>query len=264
MNEPRHKPDYGLDAPGVVLDLLIWATVFLLLAPVLLAPFSPVLAASAAASCLGGSFCLAITSLLMIASSKLGKRIARRKIVAKLDLRGDEIALDIGCGRGLMLSELARSVPDGTAVGVDIWQSEDQSGNSPAATRSNVIAEGVGDTAAVITGDARRLPFVEQSYDAIVSCLALHNIPSAAERARAIQDAARVLRPGGRIVIMDMLFVRQYASFLRQAGLRGVHVSGLVPSLFPPCRIVAATKPLGTLPASASIDDAEKGELAEI
>lgn len=63
-----------------------------------------------------------------------------------------------------------------------------------------------------------RLPFADSSFDLIVSSLAIHNIPSRADRQVAVREAFRVLRPGGRMVIADIKTTSLYAKTLRESG----------------------------------------------
>jgi len=53
----------------------------------------------------------------------------------------------------------------------------------------------------------------------VVSSLAIHTIPGAAGRARAVEEAARVLKPGGRLVITDIRAAEQYRDELRQGAV---------------------------------------------
>ena len=106
-----------------------------------------------------------------------------------LGLRGDERILDMGCGRGAVLLMAAQRLTTGRAVGVDLWQSADQSGNSAEATRRNAIAEGVADQVELHTGDMTALPFESNSFDVVVSSLAIHNIRGSAGREKAISEA---------------------------------------------------------------------------
>src|SRR5206468_2531871 len=107
---------------------------------------------------------------------------------------GRERVLDIGCGRGLLLVGAARRLGDGgRAVGVDIWQAQDLSGNGPAATLSNAVAEKVMERVAVCTADMRGLPFNDDTFDVIVSSLAVHNVPDDAGRLAALREMVRVL-----------------------------------------------------------------------
>jgi len=146
-----------------------------------------------------------------------GKRSVWSELLDALDLKGDEEVLDIGCGRGAVLMAAARRVPKGRTVGVDIWRRRDQSGNRRSATEHNTVAEDVAERVELVDGDARDLPFPPGSFDVVVSSLALNNIHGAGGRAEALSEAARVLRPGGRLRIVDDK-VADYAEPLREAG----------------------------------------------
>ena len=126
----------------------------------------------------------------MVWDSKVGKLWARDRLLDGLALRGDETVLDVGCGRGLLLIGAAKRLTTGKAVGVDIWQTEDLSGNRPEATLENARLEGVAECVEVKDGDARRLPFADGAFDVIVTKEALHNIYNAAERDTAVREIA--------------------------------------------------------------------------
>ena len=104
-------------------------------------------------------------------------------------------------------------------MGVGVWRSVDQSGNSLEATRRNAIAEGVADRVELHTGDMTALPFENNSFDLVVSSLAVHNISGSAGREKAISEAVRVLRPGGRLMIADIRATRQHAAQLAKLGM---------------------------------------------
>jgi arsenite methyltransferase len=88
----------------------------------------------------------------------------------------------------------------------------------------------------------RMLPFVDASFDAVVSSLAIHNLPGTAERAKALREIVRVLKPGGRVALQDIAHTAQYARVLRTCGLRAVRRTGLRFAIVPPVRIVSAIK----------------------
>ena len=69
------------------------------------------------------------------------------------------------------------------------------------------------------SADMRALPFDDGSFDVMVSSLAIHNISGAGERAKALREAARVLRPGGKLAIADIRYTRAYATELEACGL---------------------------------------------
>lgn len=122
----------------------------------------------------------------------------------RLGLHGDERLLDLGCGRGAVLIAAAARLPQGRAEGVDLWRSRDQSGNDPDTTRRNAAAAGVADRIQLHTADLADLPFPDGTFDVVTSALAIHNIPNVGQRERAIREAVRVLKPGGRTVIADI------------------------------------------------------------
>lgn len=142
-------------------------------------------------------------------------------LLTSLRLRGDERVLDVGCGRGAVLTAVAKLLPRGTAVGVDIWRA-DQTGNCLEATLSNAAAEGVADRVEVYTRDMTDLQFDDATFDLIVSSLAIHNLPGNAVRLKAIDEVVRVLRPGGRVAIADIGFTRLYGRRLRELGMTDV------------------------------------------
>jgi ubiquinone/menaquinone biosynthesis C-methylase UbiE len=214
------KADYGIDAPPVIRNLALAALGSLVLASGLLdfnvnessrVSFQPM------GICMAVSF--ALSAGAMIWSSKVGKIRSRVRFLNLLTWRGDEQILDVGCGRGLFLIEAARRLNTGKAIGVDIWQKADLSGNHPDRTRENARAEGVADRVEVQDGDARALPFPDATFDKVISSVALHNIYDAAERNKAIAEIARVLKPGGQVLIVDIRHTPEYERVLREHGV---------------------------------------------
>lgn len=218
------KPDYGIDAPGVIRNLLLvffigfalWLTIALHLwsGVLVLGPVRLALRNMALFPAIG---CGAM-AVWMLWDSKVGKVRERERLLDHVAWRGDESVLDVGCGRGLMLVGAARRLTTGRAVGVDIWQAEDLSGNRPEATLENAEREGVRERVEVRTADMRKLPFDDASFDVVVSCAAIHNLYDAGDRRRAIEEIARVLRPGGRAVIDDIRHGGEYAAVFAERG----------------------------------------------
>jgi ubiquinone/menaquinone biosynthesis C-methylase UbiE len=66
------------------------------------------------------------------------------------------------------------------------------------------------------------LPFEDDSFDLVVSSLAIHNIKGTAGRQKAVDEAARVLRPGGRLLIADIRGTRQHEARLATLGMNDV------------------------------------------
>jgi len=151
-----------------------------------------------------------------------GKFVVWAQLLDTLGLRGDERILDLGCGRGAVLLMAAERLTTGRAVGVDLWQRTDQPGNCEAATRRNAVAEGVPDRVELHTGDMTALPFADNSFDVVLSSFAIHNIRGSAGRQKAITEAVRVLRPGGRLMITDVRATAQYEAQLASMGMNDV------------------------------------------
>jgi arsenite methyltransferase len=180
-------------------------------------------------------------AIAMIYTSKVAKLRERDRILDLAELQGDEVVLDVGCGRGLLLVEAARRLPAGEAVGVDLWRAKDQSANTPAGPLHNARAVGV--KVQVETADARDLPFDDDTFDVVVSSLALHNISGVGARRVAVREIARVLKPRGRLVLVDIARTDEYVTALRGVGWRDVDRSELLFRMFPPIRYVIGTKP---------------------
>jgi len=226
----NHRPNYGLDAPRAVRNLFIVAALGIIsLITRLLGVWSRHdLIAVIARPLIGAGLSCGAMGLWMVYDSKIGKVREREDYLDKIVWRGDERVLDVGCGLGLFLIGAAKRLKTGRAVGIDLWQAEDLSGNTPAGTLNNATIEGVADKVEVHTGDARKLPFDDASFNVVLSSMALHNIYDADERQTAVREIARVLKSGGRVLILDVRHINQYAATLRDAGLDARCVQGIV------------------------------------
>ncbi|MET7460893.1 class I SAM-dependent methyltransferase [Nonomuraea sp. NPDC005501] len=202
---------YGFDAPMALLGLVVGAVALLVLA---VTSFGQDVPAAGIAFLLGGLYTLASAASYLY-TTRRGKFAVW---AAELErLKGDERLLDLGCGRGAVLLLAARRLPEGRATGVDLWRSRDQSGNDESVTRANAEAEGV--SVDLVTGDMRELTFDDESFDVVVSSLAIHNIPDAGGREKAVREAHRVLRPGGLMLVADFQHTPAYEDTLRELGV---------------------------------------------
>ncbi len=245
MAEALAKPDYGLDAPLVVKrmfsrgawTLAVALAVFFINHNEYPGPSWNLLTALG----LIGIVFLAVGGI-MVWSSRVAKPSLRDRLIDSLELKGDEKVLDVGCGRGLMLIGAAKRLKTGKATGIDIWSKQDLSGNSADAAKANAKLEGVPDRVRIENGDARKLVYPDNSYDVVMSTLAIHNISDSDERDQAIRQTWRVLKAGGRLLIFDIFHTAHYAEVLRECGAKEVTLSGLEFLWCVPCRSLLARK----------------------
>lgn len=212
--KPPQPGSYGIDAPvafgliGLLIVACLATSIFAAVKSGILVPLIPAL------------FMLTVAAFVLHTTLR-GKFLVWAELLDQLVLRGDERILDMGCGRGAVLLMIAHRLNTGRAVGLDVWRSVDQSGNSAEATRRNAMAEGVADRVELHTSDMTAMPFDDGSFDVVTSSLAIHNIKGSAGREKAIAEAVRVLRPGGRLIITDIR-TGQYQVQLVKMGMKDV------------------------------------------
>jgi SAM-dependent methyltransferase len=222
------QPDYGLDAPLLVKRMFsrgawtiaIGVAVFLMNRAENPGPAGTLLAVFGA---IGAIFLAA--GGYMVWSSRTGKIQLRDQLIDSLALQGEEKVLDAGCGRGLMTIGAAKRLKSGKATGVDTWSTDVLSGNSSDAAKANAKLEGVADKIRFETSELQRLVYPEKSYDVAMSALAIHNIGDSMGRSQAVREMWRVLKPGGRLLILDLFHAGEYASLLTELGAQDVTVT---------------------------------------
>lgn len=121
--------------------------------------------------------------------------------VRAVGARPGEVVLDAGCGTGLVARRLAAAGARVTALDLSLKSLEYLRDRAPGPIE-------------LVQGDLTRVPFADDSFDRVVCANALQHIQGAAARASCVRELARVLRPGGTLVVT----AQQYSIPRRRAG----------------------------------------------
>ncbi|MEO8025701.1 MAG: class I SAM-dependent methyltransferase [Bryobacteraceae bacterium] len=240
------QADYGIDAPGVVRWLATRGALLAFFGVIVFyvnGQTNPQAARSIGSLTFFPGLGFLFGAALVFWSSRVGKLKLRDEILDRIQWKGDEKILDVGCGSGLMLIGAAKRLgKGGKATGVDIWSTKDQSGNGIPAITANAKVEGVLDKVRIDTGDARKLSYADASFDVVLSTLVIHNIRGSEGRELAISEIWRVLKPGGTIAIADIANIGTYTRLLKQHGAQ-LELSDRTFLLGIPSRWILARKP---------------------
>lgn len=117
------------------------------------------------------------------------------------------VGLDIGCGSGALTIACAKRNPQGKMVGIDRWGKEYASFSLPLCEK-NAAAAGV-KNASFRRGNAVKLDFPDESFDAVTSNYVYHNITGADKQALLLKTL-RVLKKGGTYAIHDLMSPGRY------------------------------------------------------
>ena len=170
--------------------------------------------------------------LLYRAFSYNGKRQMSRQIIegtaeyVKLPEGG--VGLDVGCGSGALTIACAKRNPQGSFIGIDRWGKEYASFNKPLC-ESNAKAEGVSNVQ-FLQGNALKLDFPDESFDAVTSNYVYHNILSC-DRQAILMETLRVLKKGGTFAIHDIMSRAKYGdmqSFVQKLKAMGYESAELI------------------------------------
>ncbi|GAB2277891.1 hypothetical protein Dimus_012594 [Dionaea muscipula] len=263
---------YGMDEWQTLLFLLLHATIFFLLSSLFLAYFNPICSflqslsvfssvlppgsARFVAGFIGSVTALSAVCLFFAAGSfaysslSLRWEMSQRIVGAVNDWSNVRTALDVGCGRGMLLNSVAmqfkKEGSSGRVVGLD---------RKKAITLSTLRTAGIEGVQEYVTcreGDVRRLPFNDDYFDVVVSGVFLHRVgkefgqrtaAAAAERVRVLGEVVRVLKPGGVGVVWDLVHVPEYVKKLQELRMEEIRVSERVTAYLMSSHIVSFRKP---------------------
>jgi ubiquinone/menaquinone biosynthesis C-methylase UbiE len=136
--------------------------------------------------------------------------------------------LDIGAGTGRSTIMVLEARPRTTVVATDLFEQsfEHHFGGKMSGEewlRSNLRAAGMEQRAEIRKADMRELPFNDASFDAVVSAYAMDHLPRPGS-AKALQEAARIIKPGGEFLLMlvhkDIFMKLTFGPLLFHGGTR--------------------------------------------
>lgn len=141
----------------------------------------------------------------------------RRRAAAAVALDGDgagDDVLDVATGTCDLALAVARRFPAARVVGLD------PSTRMLARGWEKIVAGKLFDRVALVAGDAEQLPFADARFAGATVGFGVRNF---ADRARGLGELARVIRPGGRLVVLELSEPR--------SALARAHVHGVVPAI---------------------------------
>jgi demethylmenaquinone methyltransferase/2-methoxy-6-polyprenyl-1,4-benzoquinol methylase len=119
----------------------------------------------------------------------------RRKAVAAMNLGAGSRALDLATGTADLAVLIARTHPEAQVVGVDPSVKMLEVG------KAKVARHGLSERIGLEVGSAEQLPFAADEFDAVSIAFGIRNVP---DRPRALREMARVTKPGGRVVVLEL------------------------------------------------------------
>lgn len=162
----------------------------------------------------GAAGCAAWTAWCVFANDRFsydGERQLAKDIVEGtaeyVNLPEGGIGLDVGCGSGALTIACARRNPQGSMVGIDKWGPEYAS-FSKKLCEENAAAEGI-ENVVFGKGNAVKLGFDDESFDAVTSNYVYHNI-AGCDKQKLLRETLRVLKKGGTFAIHDLMEPARY------------------------------------------------------
>jgi len=128
---------------------------------------------------------------------RLSEHSVHEALLNEIKPLGGKRVLDVGCGTGNTVLEIAKQVgPDGKAVGIDFSQ------EGIAVAEKKAIELGLDEVAEFRVADAENLPFEDSHFDAVISECVVCLAPN---KQKALNEKVRVLKSGGKMVMHDVV-----------------------------------------------------------
>lgn len=233
MNE---KANYGNWVPEKALYMLFGAAVVLgaiaVIVQVVLS--KPVITAAAGVLCVL-ALVMAVYMLICHETFAFGKGNmmagVHEHLVEHLDWNGEGRLLDIGCGAAALTVRCAKAFPKAQITAMDYWGAEWNYAKEQC--EKNAQIEGVADRTSFQKGDAAKLDFPDESFDAAVSNFVFHEVRTAKDKRDVVREALRIVKKGGVFSFQDMFSqkalygdMEQFVRELKAEGISEVHYIG--------------------------------------
>jgi methyltransferase domain protein len=149
-------------------------------------------------------------------------------LIDHLEWKGDGTLLDIGCGAAALTNRCAKHYPKAALTGIDYWgigwnYAKEQ-------CEKNAGIEGVADRVTFQKGDAAKLDFEDETFDAAVSNFVFHEVRSQSDKREVVREALRVIKKGGSFAFQDLFGSRslygdmaQFIEILHNEGISEIH-----------------------------------------
>ncbi|XP_052208568.1 uncharacterized protein LOC127812227 [Diospyros lotus] len=187
--------------------------------------------------------------------------MAQRMVATVHDWSSVKHALDVGCGRGILLNAVAMQLKKAGSSGRVVGLTRPEPKTTVPILRT-AGAEGVQEYVTCREGDVRRLPFGDNYFDVVVSAVFLHTVgkefgqrtaAAGAERIRVLGEVVRVLKAGGVGVVWDLVHVPEYVQRLRELKMEEIRVSERVTAFMVSSHMVSFRKPSHDVAVSGEV-----------
>lgn len=233
MNE---KANYGNWVPEKALYMLFGVAVLLGVIAVLAQTVldKPVVTAVSGVLCVV-ALVMAVYMLICHETFAFGKGNmmvgVHEHLVEHLDWNGEGRLLDIGCGAAALTVRCAKAFPKAQITAMDYWGAEWNYAKEQC--ERNAQIEGVADRISFQKGDAAKLDFPDETFDAAVSNFVFHEVRTAKDKRDVVREALRVVKKGGVFSFQDMFSqkalygdMEQFVRELKAEGISEVHYIG--------------------------------------
>jgi ubiquinone/menaquinone biosynthesis C-methylase UbiE len=123
-------------------------------------------------------------------------------IIEKTAIEKVNRVLDIGAGNGAKIIKLAKKYPNSQFIGIDYWGDDWE--YSKIQCETNALIENVGNIVHFEKASASNLPYSDNSFDTVVSCLVFLEVKDEPNKVKVVEEALRVVKANGSFVFMDL------------------------------------------------------------